>query len=105
MIDFIKNLRYDIFLIYAGLLLIIGITWLYVTFNPDMMSKVGDLTKQSEFMFLWIFVCWFGFYIFFKGLSEFQDNYKQDKKLQYMEREARKVELKEKLKQMGYRWN
>lgn len=105
MIDFIKNLRYDIFLVYAGLLLIIGITWVYITFNPSMRDKIEELTKQPEFLFLLIFVYWFGFYIFIRGLSEFHEDYKQDKNLQYMEREIRKIELRGKLKDMGYRFN
>lgn len=94
MLDLIKELRYDIFLVYSGLILIIGISWVYVVLNPDMIDVLKKTTNSQYFMVIWTVVSWFGVYIFLKGISEFHESYAKDKEMQELERGVRAVELK-----------
>jgi hypothetical protein len=95
MFDFIKNLRYDIFLIYSSLFLIGGISYVYYKFNPQVFV---NYTQNPEFVLLYILVAWLSVYIFFIGLSEFQNNYFKEKEMLNLRMKLEKYEIENKLK-------
>jgi hypothetical protein len=90
MFDFIKDIRYDIFLVYSGLILIFGISWLYYLYHPNFFENI---TNKPEFMLIYIFITWIGLYIFYLGLSEFKENYIREKEIIELRREVEKLEL------------
>jgi hypothetical protein len=93
MFDFIKDVRYDIFLVYSGLILIAGISWLYYTYHPDFFKIITD---KPEFMLVYIIITWMGLYIFYLGLSEFKENYIKEKEINELRREVERLELEKK---------
>ncbi len=97
MFDFIRDIRYDIFLVYSGLILIGGISWFYYLFHPEFFK---DVTNTAGFMLIYIFVNWIGLYIFYLGLSEFKENYIHEKEISNLKWEVEIIKLnleKEKL--------
>ena len=105
MFEFVKEVRYDIFLVYSGLILVVGIFWVHLKLNPSAMNNLSQIVSSPDFLIIWIMVSWFGVYIFIKGISEFQENYNKEKEMQMLERGARAVELKKNLDSLGYKWD
>ncbi len=95
--EFIKNLRYDVFLVYAGAILIGGISWLYIQFNPSLFK---ELTSSGFSTFIYILVIWAGLYFIAIGLSELRDNYLRTKDLQIRQYRLDRHKLDKNLKEL-----
>jgi|SRR3989344_7465854 len=97
MLDFPKETRYDIFLIYSGIIMAGGVIWLYFYFN---LKTLEEFTRTPFFIFLSIIIAVLGLYIFFIGLSEFSNNYIKEKSLIELKRKVEMLELKQRLKKL-----
>ncbi len=92
-----KDLRYDIFLIYSGAILIVGITWLYLRLNPDILQQI---VSSNYAIFLYVLILWAGIYLIVIGLTELSGNYLRVKNLQIRKYRVKRYYLDKKLQTM-----
>lgn len=92
-----NDLRYDLFLIYAGAILIVGITWLYIRLNSNIFEEI---ISSNYSIFLYILVLWAGIYLIVRGLIELGGNYIRTKDLQMRKYRVKRYYLDKKLQTM-----
>ena len=86
--EFINNLKYDIFLVYSGIILLGGSGWVYYIFNKNMIENLMTLNIMHILLYV---VMWIGVYLLSSGLGEFRGNYLKEKEITNLKNEVEKL--------------
>lgn len=89
--ELISNLKYDVFLVYTGIILLGGSWWIYYLFNP---LAITNLMNNNVTSILFGVIMWIAVYILATGISELRENYLKEKELINLRSDVETLKLK-----------